>query len=155
MRVRILMVALTLTLALGATSGCKQVRRMLGITTTIDNPDDGTPEALVRDVIAAALMADETKGWEAFRKLLHSDQLRSGVSEKSWRTMNFPALRRKVRLYLEDDSTPIYELAYAEEVAPTSVKLFVANEKSEVPTPCTLKPDAEQGGAWRISICSL
>ena len=155
MRTRILITALLLTVTLGATSGCQQVRRMLGITTTIDNPDAGTPEALVRDVLAAAIESDESKGWEAYRKLLHSEQLLSGSSEKAWRTMNYPALRRKARLYLEDDGVPIYELAYTEEVAPSSVKIFVSNEKSEIPTPCTLKPDANHGGAWRITLCSL
>jgi hypothetical protein len=155
MYTRILVAVFLLAVTLGATAGCQQVRRMAGITTTIDSPDDGSPEALVRDVLSSAIESDESKGWEAYRKLLHSEQLLSRASEKAWRTMNYPALRRKVRLYLEDDAVPTYELAYIEEVAPSSVKLFVSNEKSEVPTPCTLKPDANHGGAWRITLCSL
>ena len=107
------------------------------------------------EALEAAIQKDEEKAWEAFRGLLHSRQLSSPVSERAWQTMNFPTFRRKVRLYLEDDASPVYELAYTEEVPPNGIKLFIANEKSEIPTPCTLKPDASQGGAWRITICSL
>ncbi len=135
--------------------GCQDVRRMAGITTTIDDPDPGTPEAVLYDALTAALDKDEAKGWKAFRSLLHSEQLSSAISEKTWRTMNFSTLRRKARLYLEDDGKPAYQLAYTEDVAPASLKLFIFNEKSEVPTPCTLKPDPAQNNAWRISLCSL
>ena len=85
---------------------------MAGITTTIDDTDPGTPEAVLYDALTAALEKDEAKGWKAFRSLLHSEQLSSAISEKTWRTMNFSTLRRKARLYLEDDGKPSYQLAY-------------------------------------------
>ena len=113
------------------------------------------PLDILFNALAAALEPDEAKGWKAYRALLHSEQLSSAISEKTWRTMNYSTLRRKARLYLEDDGKPAYKLAYSEGVAPTSLKLFIFNEKSEVPTPCTLKPDATQQNAWRISLCSL
>lgn len=147
--------ALAVACLLVLSAGCQDVRRMAGITTTIDNPEAGTPEAVLYDALTAALDADEAKGWKAFRALLHSEQLSSAISEKTWRTMNFSTLRRKARLYLEDDGKPTYKLAYTEDVAPSSIKLFIFNEKSEVPTPCTLKPDAAHNNAWRISLCSL
>ncbi len=128
---------------------------MAGIHTTIDAPEAGTPEAVLYDALVAAIEPDEAKGWKAFRGLLHSEQLSSAISEKTWRTMNYSTLRRKARLYLEDDGKPAYKLAYTEDVAPSSLKLFIFNEKSEVPTPCTLKPDVTQNNAWRISLCSL
>ena len=155
MMARVAMALAVVFLALTVAPGCQQVRRTLGIRTTIDSPAPGSPEALVRDVLAAALEKDESKGWKAYRDLLHSDQVASAASEKTWRTMNFPTLRRKVRLYLEDDTKPVYELSYREEVGQRSVKLFVFNEKSEIPTPCTMKPDAKRDGSWRITLCSL
>ena len=147
--------ALALVAVLLCAAGCQQVRRLAGIHTTIDAPEPGTPEAVLFDALSAAIEPDEAKGWKAFRALLHSDQLASAISEKTWRTMNFSALRRKARLYLEDDGKPIYKLAYTEDIAPAGLKLFIYNEKSEVPTPCTVNPDPQRANAWRISICSL
>ena len=147
--------ALALVALLVCTAGCQQVRRLAGIHTTVESPEAGSPEAVIFDALTAALEPDEAKGWKAFRELLHSDQLVSGISEKTWRTMNFSALRRKSRLYLEDDSLPTYKLAYTEDIAPAGLKLFIYNEKSEVPTPCTVNPDPNHANAGRISICSL
>jgi len=86
---------------------------------------------------------------------MHSSQTDSQASESSWRTLNFAAFRRKVPLYLRDDTRPTYELAYAEEIRSDQVKLFVVNEMSEMPTPCTVKRDPKADGAWRIQMCSL
>lgn len=147
--------ALALVAILLCTAGCQQVRRMAGIHTTVDAPEAGSPEAVVFDALTAALEPDEAKGWKSFKALLHSDQLASAISEKTWRTMNFSTMRRKAHLYLEDDAQPTYELAYTEDMAPVGLKLFIRNEKSEVPTPCTVNPDPQHGNAWRISICSL
>ena len=147
--------ALALTALLLCTAGCQQVRRMAGIHTTVEAPEAGSPEAVVFDALAAALDPNEPKGWKSFKALLHSDQLASPISEKTWRTMNFSALRRKARLYLEDDALPTYKLAYTEDMAPAGLKLFIFNEKSEVPTPCTVHPDPQHNNAWRISMCSL
>ena len=152
---RCFLAMLILVLAATAASGCQQIRRQLGIRTTIDNPEPGSPESVVRDILTAAIEDDEAKAWQAYRELLHSEQLQSAVSENTWRTMNFPSLRRKARLYLEDDTKPVYQLAYTEDVAPDGRKLFVYNEKSEVPTPCTLKPDPKREGSWRVTLCSL
>lgn len=152
MRVTWIMALVALLLC---TAGCQQVRRLAGIHTTVDAPEAGSPEAVVFDALAAAIESDEAKGWKAFRQLLHSEQLASPISEKTWRTMNFSTLRRKARLYLENDSSPVYKLAYTEDIAPAGIKLFIYNEKSEVPTPCTVNPDPEHDNAWRISICSL
>jgi len=150
-----LLLVVALAFAVVSSVGCQQVRRMAGIHTTIDAPEAGTPEAVLFDALAAAIEPDEAKGWKAYRALLHSEQLSSAISEKTWRTMNYSTLRRKARLYLEEDGNLSYKLAYSEEVAPASLKLFIFNEKSEVPTPCTLKPDAAHNNAWRISLCSL
>ncbi|MGM0575809.1 MAG: hypothetical protein ACQEXJ_08790 [Myxococcota bacterium] len=156
--------ALRLTLALALlvavpalVGGCDRVDKWLGCkwSTTVTSPEEGTPEWVVHEAVQAALEEDEAKGWERFRKLLHSSQLDSPASEQNWRTMNFSTFRRKVPLYLEDDNKAVFDICYQEDQADGGRRLFVKNEKSEMPTPCKVMKDPEAGGAWRITMCSL
>lgn len=142
-------------IACSSISGCQSLRKMTGIKTTVSDPEPGSPQAVLQDALKAALQADEGEGWEAFRALLHSDQLLSPASEASWRTMNFATFRRKAKLYLEDDAVPTYQLAFVEEPRENIRKLFIHNEMSDAPTPCSFKRDAKAENAWRINLCSL
>lgn len=150
-------IAAVLLAALFLGPACDKVDKWLGckVTTTISEGDLSTPEGVVLEAIRAALEKDEEDGWNRFRALLHSRQLESQASEKNWRTLNFQTFRRKLPLYLEDDTAPVYKRCYSEEVHADTVKVYIQNEKSEMPTPCSLKKDAEAGGAWRIDLCSL
>lgn len=133
--------------------GCKEVDKL--ITETIDDPDPESPEWVVQQAIMAAMEKDEPTGWKRFRGLLHSGQTKSLKSEKSWRQMNFAAFRRKVPLYLKDKTKPVYELEYTEDFDDGAKKLFITNNRSDVPTPCQLEPDPAAGNKWRIVRCSL
>lgn len=116
-------------------------------------PGKDSPEAVIMGAIQAAMNPDEAKGWAAFSALLHSSQQLPN-SLTSWRTFNFKAFRRKVHLYLADDTKPDYVIDRVERPTPDRVKIFVHNERS-MPTPCQLRKDPQAGGAWRIEICSL
>lgn len=154
-RMKTLATVLLVVLAVAALGGCKEIRRALHWTSTIESPTPESPEWVVQQAIIAGMMESEKEGWAAFRSLLHSGQLASPASESSWRSMNFQSMRRKIRLYLADDTKPIYELSYVEEIREDELKVFVVNEGSELPTPCTVKRDPGAEGKWRISICSL
>ncbi len=87
--------------------------------------------------------------------LLHSKQLKSVASERNWRNFNFQTTRRKYKLYLEDDEKPVFKFGYMEEDLDGGVAIYIRNEKSDMPTPCTVRPDPEQDNKWRITKCSL
>jgi hypothetical protein len=164
--------ALTLTLglalALGTAPGCTKIKKMLPAK-TIDNPTAGSPEWVVREAMAAAMDPDEGAGWKRFKPLLHTSQLGRG-SLSSWRTLNFSAFRRKWDLYVVNaegvacrtakcdraKTAPVYELKYTEDEDDNTTKLFVVNMGNpDYPTPCKLKKDADQGGEWKILMCSF
>ena len=145
-----------LVVMVALTVGCQQMRKMGGIRTDIQEPAQDTPEWVVHQAVQAAMNKDEALGWETFRGLLHSKQLESPASEQNWRSMNFSTMRRKVPLYLPDDSVATYRLCYKEEPRDGAVKVFVENEKNpENCTPCQVERDAVANNAWRIMHCSL
>ena len=121
--------------------------------TLITAPAEGSPEAVIRLLIEAAMNPDEAAGWETTKALLHSS-MQTARALKSYREMNFPASRRKVALFTPDDTKPDFRIARTTHPAPDKIKIFVHNEKS-MPTPCILRKDPEAGGAWRVHVCSL
>lgn len=159
---------LGLAFALTAAPGCNKIKKMLPAK-TIDSAAAGSPEWVVREAMAAAMEADEEAGWKRFKPLLHTSQLGRG-SLSSWRTLNFAAFRRKWDLYIVNaegvacrtakcdkaKTPPTYELSYTEDEDDNTTKLFVVNAGNpDYPTPCKLKKDAEQGGEWKIFMCSF
>lgn len=148
MRLRFLVALIALGAVLAA-SGCQKVKTRLGIGETITNPDPGTPEKTIQDVLKAARAADEGEGWQVFSSLLHSQETSSPSAMNEWQTMRFPTIRRKVDYLLLDKSALIYKLMDAREDG-KDMKIFVANSRSDMPTPCTLRRDPEQGNAWRV-----
>lgn len=124
-----------------------------GRNTVVKDPDPESPEGIIMRALAAALDPDEAKGWEAFEGLLHTSELIPNALT-SRRQLNWPAMRRKVALFLVEEGKPVYKWAYAEEPEPGVIKVFVNNPKS-MPTPCYVAQDPEQENKWRIKSCSL
>ena len=100
-----LLLLLLLAPLLAPVAGCKEIRKFMP-PTTIDNPAEGTREWLVYKTIEASQLKDDKAAWEKLRPLLHSDVIGNTASENSFRTMNFPALRRKVKSFTPDDAKP-------------------------------------------------
>ena len=158
-----LLFALTfLPMGFGTLASCRAINERLGISTTIDAPQPDTPEWIVHEAIQAAILSykeNEAAGWARFRKLLHSSEAWSAATERTWREMRWATMRRKVYLFTKDKdslatvrrSSPTYELAKTGEKNRGTVKrLFVVNERSDLPTPCEVQRDPKQGNAWRI-----
>ena len=97
---------------------------------------------------------DEAAGWERTKGLLHSTKTTTSTALHSYLTMNYPASRRKVKLFTPDDTKPHFLVTRTIVRAEDRVTIFVHNEKS-MPTPCTLRRDAKAGNAWRVYDCSL
>jgi hypothetical protein len=81
-------------------NGCGTFKEKLGITTEVTQPEEGTPEYVVFQVIKAAIKAkkDEKAGWEDFVKQLHPEERANLVQKKTWREFRFTTLVRKVHL---------------------------------------------------------
>ena len=133
--------------------GCSKVQEMIG-SRTVDSADASSPEGVILDMMRSGLEPDPKKGWQMFKKLLHSEQ-NNRISLISWEQNNYSTFRRKVFHYLADDKVPTYEIDKTEEPMDDEVKIFVVNERSDMPTPCRLKRDPQADNAWRIMQCSL
>jgi hypothetical protein len=123
----------------------------------VSSPPEGSPEAVVMEVIKSCQGKDDEKGWQAFRSHLHPAELDSQASEKNWRTLNFPTICRKVHsgLFTPTDGEPAYELSYLE-LDGDRTKVFVTNEGNpENPTPCNLFKDAKTGDSYKIKFGCL
>ncbi len=113
---------------------------------------------MIYKAIEAALVADTDEGYKKVRPLLHTEITSSPAAESHYRTNIFEAFHRKAYLFSIDDKSGAYKLDYDEddEKPGQIVKIFVVNEKSDMPTPCRLKRDANQNNDWKISNqCSL
>jgi len=129
--------------------GCQAVKNRLGIGVTISNPDPGTPEKAVQDVLSAAMMPEDQDAWMAFASLLHSEEVASPAAMNEWETMRFPALRRKAPYLLKDRTAHSY-VVMEKRTEGNNLKIFVQNQQSDLPTPCTLRRDPVNGNAWRV-----
>ncbi|MFO0747765.1 MAG: hypothetical protein U1F43_19185 [Myxococcota bacterium] len=152
-----LRLAVIFALLLGSMPGCKAISKMLPAK-TIDNPEQGSPEWVIYKAIEAALVENTDEGYKKVRPLLHSEVKDSIAAEQNYRTNMFEAFHRKAKLFSIDDKTGAYKLDYSEddEKPGEIIKIFVVNEKSDMPTPCRLKRDPKENNEWRISNqCSL
>lgn len=145
----LLLLGVSLMLAVSVMLGCAQVKMKLGIGEKVTNPAPGTPEAVLQEVLRAASNPDEEAGWERFSTLLHSAEIESPQAMTKWRTMNFPAIRRKVEYLLEDKAAATFVIMDRRE-EPPSLILSVKNSQSDLPTPCKLRQDPSAGNAWRV-----
>ena len=145
---RMWLLSLIVALSLGTTS-CKWLKLKLGIGYVVENPEPGTPEAVMQKVLKALSIKDENRSWQAFLKLLHSKEKQPGYIS-SWKRMKFPPLRRKVHYYILDPSKYSYKLKAKRPGLEGTIKLYLYNPNTDVPTPCKFKRDPKAGGAWRV-----
>jgi len=141
-------------LALLALPGCQFLRLKLGFGYGVDVAVAGTPEAVIQDALKAAIEPDAEKGWVEFLKLLHTEQKDKGSLE-SWKGLKFREMRKKATNYVTNVATTGFTVKRVREEDDGNVSYFLHSPKTDMPTPCTVKPDPEQSNAWRITRCSL
>lgn len=130
-------------------TSCQKIKTKLGIGDTITNPEPGSPEKVLQDVLRSALEPDEEKGWLLFVSLLHSDETELPSTISNWRQNKYPAIRRKVGYLVKDKSTVEYKIMDRRDLG-KSLKYFVENIASDMPTPCEVRQDPKQGNAWKV-----
>ncbi|NUN12548.1 MAG: hypothetical protein HUU55_02800 [Myxococcales bacterium] len=145
----VLLIAFVLTLS----AGCRTLKYKMGIATTVDAAEPGTPEATIQAALAAAMQLDEEVAWGQFRQLLHSNEIKSPQGEREWRTMRWPRMRRQVQLFVVDPGKASYKVLNERTLDDGNIEFYLQNSQSDLPTPCTVKKDTD--GAWRITRCSL
>lgn len=151
-RVRwIILIVAALALSAGA---CRTIKNKLGISETVTDPAEGTPERVIQDVLRSGLEKDQETGWKMFAKLLHSDQ-RTPAALQQWKSLNYPAFRKKVELFVKDRETVSYAIERVDEEGDGSLTFFLTNAKSDMPTPCNLIQDKQANDQWRVKRCSL
>ena len=148
MRRLLTFVAIGLVLAAGA-AGCQTIRSKIGLATTIKNPDPGTPEKVLQDVLKAASNPNEEEGWVQFTGLLHTEEVSLPGLLSGWRSMKYPAIRKKASYFITDQATASYDLMDKREEG-RSLMLYVRNSQSDMPTPCKFRQDPAQGNAWKV-----
>ena len=138
--------------ALLALGGCRMILLFTGLGETIEQAETGSPEAVLQDALAAALIEEEGAAWRQFKALIHPEQMERNNQKKLWRTDRFPRLRRQVDNYVLDKSIPSFNLVGYKELKSGEHVLSIENAKSESGTPCTF---ALHEGAFYIKSCSL
>jgi hypothetical protein len=128
---------------------CQQIKLKLGLGDKIANAPPGSPEKVVQEVLKSALQSDAEAGWETFSLLLHSEEQQSPAALNDWRTMRFPAIRKKASYLVEDKASATYILMDKKEEG-QSLIIYVKNSQSDMPTPCKLRKDPQNGNAWRV-----
>jgi len=140
-----------------ALSGCQMIRKKSGWTSTVSEPDAGTPEAVVHKVMEAAMLDDYDKSWKKLKRLFHHKIKSSAGDLRNWESLYWKkGSRKKIRkgLYFDDDDEVVWQFAYMEgEGTKTQpLQLFVYNEGNpDYPTPCTLARDSKANDEWRIA----
>ena len=147
---------LALLLSLSALSGCKKIKLYMGWGYVVTEADleEESPQWVVYQVLKAASMEDFDEAWGAYQKFLHSDEYNSNVAMKEWETLRLPTLRRKVKCFLrpdDGDGDPYTYQVMEEKIQREDyMQLRVKCKTTDMPTPCHLVQDPEQGGKWRI-----
>lgn len=154
MNARRLALIAALALLMVAPTGCKQIKMKLGMGYEVTDPAAGSPEHVIQQALDAGRNDNATKGWRAFMKLLHTDQ-HNPASLKSWETMKYASMRRKVDHFIVNEVGPSFKVMRIREEDNGSITYFLFTPNSDMPTPCTVKPDPQQADAWRITRCSL
>ena len=142
---------LALALTLGA---CQFLKEKVGIHTTISDPERGSAEAVLQDMLRAGLEKSQEKGWTRYKKLLHSDLKHAG-SLKHLRENNYPSFRRKAKYYVTDEATVSFEIVRIDERSDDKRTFYLYSTKTPDPTPCTLQKDPKSRDQWKIKRCSL
>jgi len=137
--------------------GCDWLRQKLGMPKTIADPEKETPDWVVQRVLEAATKEPFDQAFGEYSKYLHSSEKNSPQGMREWETLRFPALRRKHTCYLkgDEDDKFAYERMELRENRDDYVVVFVKCKTSDMPTPCHLFKDPEEGGKWRVKMNCL
>ncbi len=157
------MPALLVIMAVGI-AGCDALRmtvdkiRMKTIGIEVCEPDKESAEWVLMEAMEAARDKNEERGWERFQKVLHSSE-RSPNALRSWYTGAWPRMRRQIKHYdLNGDGC--FKMVNLKEMVrgtggTAGYEYYITSKIKEMPTPCAVYLDDENGNKWRIRRCSL
>jgi hypothetical protein len=149
-----------LALSLG---GCEALQetadkaRMKLFGVTVTDPEPGSAEWVLKEVVESALDKDEERGWERFQVVLHSEE-RTPNALRSWYDHAWKRMRRQMPDYVnEDRSFKIvdFKKMLLNKGGLAGYEFFIESHKKEMPTPCSIYIDEAAGGEWRVRRCSL
>ncbi|MBP46510.1 MAG: hypothetical protein CMH53_01065 [Myxococcales bacterium] len=156
-----LVTSLILLLLLG---GCDSIRttidkvRLKTIGITVTEPDTETAEWVLMNAIEAARDKNEAAGWQKFQHMLHSSE-RSVAALRGWYTGAWPRMRKQIDHYdINGDGS--FKIVDVREMTRSAggiagYEYYIVSKKKEMPTPCAVYKDEENGEKWRIRRCSL
>ena len=165
----VLIVACVFTL-----SHCKEIERITGTGESkkvvpeepkkapkpyeVKNPEPGSPEEVVLNLIKSGLIPDEEQAFEEYLKWHHSDWKSTEKSIAERRNYDW-ARFRKCSLNLDyvkskDDLT--FTVTRKEEYPDGTIKLFIQTKLPDImPKPIKLRKDKEDKDQWRVDYHSL
>lgn len=151
------MLVVGLGLALG---GCQKVEdAWINVAgKKVSNPEKETEDWVLMEAMKAARNDNAERGWERFQKVLHTSE-RTPNALRGWYKDAWPRMRRQVSHY-DFDGKGSFEIVGVKTMSGsdgsvTGREYRIKSSKKQMPTPCAVYIDAEQGGAWRIRRCSL
>jgi hypothetical protein len=144
-----------LLLLLSVLGGCRWLKNKLGIGYMVETPEKESPQWVVQQVLKAARTEPFSEAWRQYSQYLHSSERKSRVGLRDWETLRFPALRRKHRCFIRDDSLVSFLVKEEREERDDYIQLRVLCKTSDVPTPCHLFKDPNAGGKWRVKMNCL
>ncbi|MCB9788729.1 MAG: hypothetical protein H6744_18785 [Deltaproteobacteria bacterium] len=128
-----------------------------------DGPEDTAAMRDTRPILTAmfgAATLDETEdAWEALRALTHPDELVAPRALAGFKAFSWPKLRRNVGLYLSDPEVPSsFRIGRTVPADPSPeqdrIKVFLLRH-DQMLVPVSLRRDADDGDAWKLSAVSL
>lgn len=158
----LLRAALAIALLVGV-GGCdivgktvdKARMKIFGIVVT--NPDPESAEWVIKQAIEAAMDSNEETGWERFQQTLHSEE-RTPNALRGWYEGGWKRMRRQAKDYVDPDGS--FKIVDFKEIMASAggiagYEFYLESHRKEMPTPCAVYTDDDNGGKWRIRRCSL
>ncbi|MBM4387430.1 MAG: hypothetical protein FJ088_06790 [Deltaproteobacteria bacterium] len=127
--------------------GCRKVKTKIGLGELVEYPNEGTPEKVIQEVLKSAAMPEE-EGWQKFTTLLHSEE-KLPTLLNNWRQFSYREIRKKADYFIKDKAMFSFKIK-DEKSEGESLKIYIENSMSDVPTPCTLRKDKSEGDAWKV-----
>jgi hypothetical protein len=110
----------------------------------IEKPAPDSPEALLRQVFAAASGPDDAAGFQRFYETLDAEQ----YTEEWARSQFWGRIREHVAKYVESPQDPTYIVCREDRRSDEQIKLYVfSKEKQKTHTPYGFR---KRDGQWRI-----
>jgi len=130
-----------------------------GGTRTVTQAKKGTPEALLSEALTAAKDADEKKGFDAYKRLVHPDRRSSAIALVQLRRYSWKRFRQQARDYVLTGTDAGYIIVREEPTkrsrSTKHARLFidpVNNTRRAYPVPIRFK---KHDGDWYILSNSL